>query len=142
MGKKLVVKDRERCIGCYSCMYACSRAWHNIIGIEKSAMRVKNYPGVEGAFSVRICQACLEPECAEICPTGALKLSKKGYGVELDQKKCTHCMRCVKACSAGALQWDDETRMPLPCYHCGICVMYCPTNVLDMQEVVTNVQNA
>jgi len=123
-------------------MYACSRAWHNIIGIEKSAMRVKNYPGVEGAFSVRICQACLEPECAEICPTGALKLSKKGYGVELDQKKCTHCMRCVKACSAGALQWDDETRMPLPCYHCGICVMYCPTNVLDMQEVVTNVQNA
>ncbi len=142
MVKRLAVKDRERCIGCYSCMFACSRAWHNSVGIEKSAMRVKNYPGVEGAFSVRVCIGCTDPDCAQACPTGALKLSKRGYGVELEKEKCTHCGECVQACSIGSLQWDDETQMPLVCYHCGICVQVCPTKVLEMVEVEQNVQNA
>ncbi len=142
MQKRLAVKDRERCIGCYSCMFACSRAWHNAVGIEKSAMRVRNYPGVEGAFSVRVCIGCLTPECAQACPTGALRLAKRGFGVELEKEKCAHCGRCVKACSIGSLQWDEENRIPLVCHHCGICVMFCPTSVLEMREVNASVQNA
>jgi len=144
MPKKLVVINREQCIGCYSCMFACSRTWYLVVGIEKSAMRVKNYPGVEGAFSIRVCQACTDPECAQACPTGALVKSKRGFGVELIKEKCISCMKCTEACTVGALQWDEETKMPLPCFHCSVCVNYCPTGVLRMEEVVINsgIQNA
>lgn len=34
------------------CMRA-SRTWYRVVSIEKSAIRVKNYNGVEGAFSIR-----------------------------------------------------------------------------------------
>jgi len=135
VAKKLIVKDRERCIGCYSCMFACTRTWHGAVGIEKSAMRVKNYPGVEGAFSVRVCQACKDPECAAACPTGALRVSKRGFGVELVKELCRHCRKCIKACAANALQWDEQEQVPIVCHHCGVCVRYCPTEVLAMEEV-------
>lgn len=134
MSRLLRVTAREQCIGCYSCMYACSRSWHNIITVEKAAMRVKNYAGVEGAFSVRPCYGCHNPDCAIVCPTEAL-VKRKGGGVNLDADKCIHCLKCVKACIANALQWDHEKKIPIVCHHCGICVKFCPNAVISMVEV-------
>ena len=134
MAKLMRVINRDQCIGCYSCMNACSRAWESALTVEKAALRVKNYPGVEGAFSVRICYGCTEPDCAAVCPTRALT-PRKGGGVQLDKTKCVGCGSCIKACVPGALQCDIEEKHPLVCRHCGICAQFCPNDVLALVEV-------
>ena len=134
MSRLLRVAAREQCIGCYSCMYSCSRTWFKALTVEKAAMRVKNYVGVEGAFSIRICYGCFQPDCAVACPTSALT-PRKGGGIEFNQEECVHCGECVKGCLAGALQWDSETDHPIVCRQCGICVKFCPNQVLAMSEV-------
>ena len=131
--KYLRVVNRDQCIGCFSCMYACSRMVHNAAGSGKAALRVKAYTGVEGAFSIRVCARCEEPDCAAACPTGALTKALGG-GVRLKKDLCISCMACVKACAISALQWDEEEKHPLPCIHCGQCVKYCPNNVLALCE--------
>ncbi len=133
MGKLLRVINREQCIGCYSCMYACSRTWFKAITAEKAALRVRNYAGMEGAFSIRPCYGCLVPDCAGACPTKAL-FAREGGGVQLDPAKCIHCGKCVKACVPKALQWDAEKRLPITCRHCGVCVQFCPNQVITMVE--------
>ena len=131
--KFLKVVNRDQCIGCFSCMYACSRMLHAHGGAEKSAMRVRSYTGVEGAFSLRVCARCEEAECAAACPKGALTVTPGG-GVRLKRELCVHCRKCVKACKISALQWDLTEKIPLPCVHCGLCVKYCPNGVIAMAE--------
>jgi len=131
--KLLKVANRDQCIGCFSCMYACSRILRAHGGTEKAALRVRSYAGVEGAFSLRVCARCEEPDCAEACPKGALKL-RAGGGVLLKRELCTSCRKCVKGCKISALQWDFEGEIPMPCSHCGQCVKYCPNGVIVMAE--------
>ena len=133
MSKLIKVIHREQCIGCLSCMQACARRWQQEVAPSRAALGVEVYPGVEGAFSIRLCYGCLEPDCAEACPTGALK-PRRGGGVKLDPSLCQHCADCVKACIPSALMWDHEKKIPIPCRHCGLCAVFCPNNVLKMVE--------
>lgn len=131
MPKIMKVLQREQCVGCYCCMYACSRYWENSITVEKSAMIVHNYHGIEGAFSIRLCYACLDPDCSNACPTEAL-IPRAGGGVVLKEGLCLHCMKCIEACVPKALQWDKQKKIPIPCKHCGICALFCPNKVLGL----------
>ena len=131
--KFLKVANRDQCIGCFSCMYACSRMLRAHGGTEKAALRVRSYAGVEGAFSLRVCARCEKPDCAAACPKGALTVAPGG-GVRLKRELCISCRKCVKECKISALQWDWEEKIPMPCVHCGQCVKYCPNGVLVMAE--------
>jgi Fe-S-cluster-containing dehydrogenase component len=133
MVKFLKVVNRDQCIGCFSCMYACSRMLRAHGGTEKAAMRVRSYTGVEGAFSLRVCARCEEPDCAAACPKGALTVASGG-GVRLKKDLCVGCRLCVKACKISALQWDWEEKIPIPCVQCGQCVKYCPNGVIAMED--------
>ena len=131
----LKVVNRDQCIGCFSCMYACSRMLRAHGGTEKAALRVRSYVGAEGAFSLRVCARCEEPECAAACPTGALTVAPGG-GVRLRRELCAHCRKCVKCCKISALQWDLTEEIPQPCVQCGQCVKYCPNGVIALAERV------
>ncbi len=133
MSKRLTVANRDQCVGCFSCMYACSRTFRRAGSTNKAALRVRVYSGVEGAFSLRTCLRCAEPDCAAACPTGALVVQPQG-GVRLEKERCISCGACVRACVLKALQWDEEERIPLPCVHCGTCARFCPNNVLTLTE--------
>ena len=143
--KTLRIVSRDRCIGCFSCMYACSRILRRHGGTNKSALRVRHYTGVEGAFSLRTCSRCEIPDCIEPCRTGAL-INARGGGVRLKPALCIHCRKCIHACGIAALQWDEVEKLPIPCIHCGQCVKYCPNGVLAIVErpagETVDVQNA
>ena len=131
--KVLKVVNRDRCIGCFSCMYACSRILRRHGSTNKAALRIRYYAGVEGAFSLRVCSRCETPDCAEPCPNDAL-FSARGGGVRLKADLCSHCRKCVRACGIGALQWNESEKIPIPCIQCGQCVKYCPNEVLALVE--------
>jgi Fe-S-cluster-containing dehydrogenase component len=133
--KVLKVIARDQCIGCLSCMYACSRLLRRNAGSAKAAIRVASYVGVEGSFSIRVCARCEAPDCVKACPTGAIKTSDGG-GVRLVKKdSCTSCKSCIKACVLHALQWDEEAAYPIPCIQCGQCVKYCPNGVIRIESL-------
>ena len=133
--KVLKVIVRDQCTGCFSCMYACSRLLRRNAGSTKAAIRVTSYAGAEGAFSIRVCSRCEDPDCVKACPTGAIKAANGG-GVRLaDKKLCTSCKSCVKACVINALQWDEESAHPMPCVHCGQCAKFCPNGVIALGSI-------
>lgn len=130
--KRLVIKDVERCVGCQSCMFACSRRFGEG-GISRSSIHVRSVGGMERGFIVIVCRACPDPPCAEVCPVGALKVREEG-GVTLQEEKCIGCGLCREACPVGAVFWDEEANKPMICVHCGYCVSYCPHEVIEMEE--------
>ncbi|OHD10126.1 MAG: [Fe-S]-binding protein [Spirochaetes bacterium GWC1_27_15] len=133
---RLTVVDAERCVGCQSCMFACTRRIGKA-GLSKSCINIKSLGGMSKGFTVVVCRACTDPPCAKVCPTDALRVRKDG-GVLLDPAKCVGCGNCKNACVLDAVFMDTKNR-PMICIHCGYCVKYCPYGVLDIdKEGVTN----
>lgn len=128
--------EMNRCIGCLSCMITCSAVNQQDHSILKSAIRIKTSGGLTGKFVAIVCQACKDDvPCAEICPTGALKKRPAG-GVLLDKDNCIGCELCVGACTVEAIYFDQETKKPIVCKHCGVCVRFCPHGCLELVEEV------
>jgi carbon-monoxide dehydrogenase iron sulfur subunit len=131
--KRLVVVDPDLCVGCMSCMFACSRRYADA-GLGYTAIHVRSVGGVERGFSVIVCRACKDPSCAKVCPTKALLL-RRGGGVILNPNLCIGCGNCRNACPFGAVQWNVYLNKPVICTYCGYCVNFCPYGVLALEEV-------
>ncbi|RSN69723.1 4Fe-4S dicluster domain-containing protein [Candidatus Korarchaeum cryptofilum] len=127
---RLEVVDPDICVGCMSCMFACSRRFGDA-GLNYSAIQVRSVGGVERGFTVIVCRACSDPSCMKVCPTSALR-SREGGGVILDSRLCIGCGYCVKACPFGAIFWDCVNDKPVICTHCGLCVDFCPYGVIKL----------
>ena len=133
MARRLAVLDADLCVGCMSCVMACSRRFGEG-GYGRSAIAVRSAGGIERGFVVIICRACPSPPCAKVCPEDAL-VPREGGGVRLIPDRCISCGMCVDACPFGAVFWDEVMDKPSVCVHCGYCVEYCPYGVIGMVEV-------
>ena len=129
---RLEVIDSELCVGCQSCMFACSRR-SDSVGLAASKIGVHSAGGMENGFVVVVCRSCSDPPCARACPVDALKVLEKG-GVRLDAKRCIGCGACREACIIGAVFWDNEQNKPMICVHCGYCAEFCPHGVLGLKK--------
>ena len=126
-------KGMNKCIGCFTCMIACSVANHDDHSVSKSAIRIRTTGGMTTGYIAVVCRGCKEPACREICPAGALEL-RPGGGVELIDEKCYGCRKCVSACSVRAVNFDKERQKPIICSHCGVCTTFCTHDCLIMEE--------
>lgn len=128
MPQRIKVANLARCIGCYSCMLACSRQ-RGLVSLVRSAIQVKTRGGIEGDFILVVCHACEDPPCAHACQPGALE--KADGGVKFDRELCTRCGACKDACLIGAITMDQEE--VVVCKHCGMCAEFCPHDVLTLE---------
>ena len=99
MTRWAMVVDLTRCIGCKSCINACSLAngvseglWRKLDELE-----TPQPPDRQRLFGTRSCMHCEEPPCKMVCPTGATFQRTDGI-VEIDYEKCVGCGYCILAC--------------------------------------------
>ena len=140
MAKRLSVVDVDRCVGCQSCMFACTRRVGQG-GLEGSCIHIRSAGGIRKGFVVIVCRACPFPSCTKVCPTDAI-IDRDGGGVKLKQELCIGCGNCVEACPFGAIFWDAGQQKPYVCVYCGYCAPYCPYDVIALEEVAGEVSYA
>ena len=134
MPKILQTMDMHKCLGCFACMSVCSVVNQKNHSIIKSAIKVRTTGGPGSNFVAIVCLGCQEPACVEVCPSDALE-KRNGGGVLVKADRCIGCGDCRGACIMRAVNFDDETKKPIICRHCGTCARFCPHGCLQMVDV-------
>ena len=155
--------DIEKCIGCGACVRADKK--ENDVPLEPFFFRtwVERYhvmpenevPEVDSPnggydgfpekhrsgdesknfFVPKMCNACADSPCTQVCPVGATFVSPDG-AVLVDKSYCLGCRYCVQACPYGCRYIDPRTETVDKCSLCyhrittGLttaCCEVCPT---------------
>jgi len=115
-------------------MNVCSTVNQKNHSLNKSAIKVRTTGGITSEYIAVVCLGCRDnPACIEACPSAALK-KRAGGGVLVDAEQCIGCRKCVPACIVRAINFDEETKKPIICRHCGVCARFCPHDCLQMIE--------
>jgi formate dehydrogenase iron-sulfur subunit len=136
---KALLIDITLCIGCNSCQEACKEANHLPKG-EETTLSATAYTALEehdGVYVRRLCQHCVEPTCASVCPVGAFTKTPEGP-VLYDENKCIGCRYCMQACpfQVPRYEWGSTYPRVRKCVLCysriqqGLqtaCAEACPT---------------
>jgi Fe-S-cluster-containing dehydrogenase component len=129
--------DPSRCIGCQSCVQACSECdthkGESMIHLEfiDRTRSVQTVPVV--------CMHCEEPTCAEVCPADAIKRTGDGVVQSARKPRCIACGNCVVACPFGVPELYIERAIMMKCDMCydrtsigkkPMCATVCPSQAL------------
>lgn len=107
-------------------------------------------------FITEACRGCLAHRCSEACLRGAIyHVGGRAY---INQEKCIECGRCKeacpynaiadvmrpcrRACSAGAISFDDRRKAVIDdekCIQCGACITQCPFGAIMDKSYITDV---
>lgn len=129
--------DPNRCIGCQSCVAACSECdthrGHSMIHLEL----------VDRAASPQtvpvVCMHCDTPTCAEVCPADAIKRTGDGVVQTARKPRCIACNNCVLACPFGVPKMNSGYELMMKCDMCydrtsvgkrPMCTTVCPSGAL------------
>ena len=129
--------DPARCIGCQSCVHACTECethkGHSMIHLEyvERSQSVQTVPVV--------CMHCDSPTCADVCPADAIKRSGDGRVMTARKPRCIACSNCVLACPFGVPKMMSEFDLMMKCDMCydrtstgrkPMCATVCPSGAL------------
>lgn len=137
--KKALLIDFTLCIGCNACQDAC-KAENGLPEGAETRLSSTAYTALEehdGTYVRRLCQHCLDPTCASVCPVGAFTKTAEGP-VLYDESKCIGCRYCIQACpfQVPRYEWSSNYPRVQKCIFCverqkkGLptaCAEACPT---------------
>ncbi len=121
MTQMSLVIDLDRCIGCESCTVACKQEngvrlgsfWSKVLKMGPYG----KFPNLEMYFLSVLCQHCKNPQCTQVCPTGASYKREDGI-VLIDKDKCIGCQYCLMACPYGVRTYNKEEGVVEKCTLC------------------------
>jgi protein NrfC len=149
-----IVWDSRLCLGCQSCMYACSLTHEGVaypslsrIQIIRDAPSFTKYPY---DIVMSICRQCVTPQCVQNCPTGACHVDTENGNVRrIDPDECVGCGQCIESCPQRPHRtvWNPEKEISTKCDLCvdtphwskqggpdghQACVDICPVQALKL----------
>jgi protein NrfC len=149
-----IVYDSRLCLGCQSCMFACSMTHEgeanpsvSRIQIIRDAPSFTKYPY---DIVMSVCRQCVSPLCVQNCPTGACHVDAANGNVRLiDEQKCIGCKRCINSCPQRPHRpvWNAAKKKSTKCDLCinapywsrqggpngtPACVTNCPAKALKL----------
>ena len=120
-----IVYDSRLCLGCQSCMFACSMTHEGVanpslsrIQIIRDAPSFTKYPY---DIVMSVCRQCVSPLCVQNCPTGACHVDAANGNVRrIDQAKCIGCKRCINSCPQRPHRtiWNSAKKKSTKCDLC------------------------
>jgi len=149
-----IVHDSRLCLGCQSCMFACSMTHDgeanpslSRIQIIRDAPSFTKYPY---DIVMSICRQCVSPLCVQNCPAGACHVDAANGNVRrIDEEKCIGCRRCINSCPQRPHRpvWNASKKKSTKCDLCitasywsrqggpeghQACVDICPAKALKL----------
>ena len=129
--------DPNRCIGCQSCVQACSECdTHR----GESMIHLEYVSRAESVQTVPVvCMHCEQPTCAEVCPADAIKRTEDGVVQSARKPRCIACGNCVVACPFGVPEVYEDRKIMMKCDMCydrtsvgkkPMCATVCPSQAL------------
>ena len=66
---------------------------------------------------------------------------KRAEKIEIDERKCEGCKRCVRMCFQDVFRFDEErevsiARYAVDCEACMVCESNCPAEAIDVTPIV------
>lgn len=134
--------DRDKCIGCLTCVTACIVVNETESGDSKNRVVIDS----DNKNAPIFCRHCDQPECVYACITGSMyKDSETGF-VYYDKDHCASCYMCIMACPYGVLKSDSiKHKEIMKCNMCThrnkegkaqpMCVEKCPMKAITLGEV-------
>ncbi len=118
---KAMLIDLTLCVGCNACQDAC-KIQNKLPEGEEHQLSATAYTALEdhnGTYVRRMCQHCLEPTCASVCPVGAFTKTPDGP-VLYNEDKCIGCRYCMQACpfQVPRYQWTSTYPKVMKCRFC------------------------
>lgn len=95
---RFVIAEPALCIGCNTCMAACTAA-HKAEGLQ-SHPRLSVTRTKDGTAPI-LCRHCEDSPCSRVCPVNAI--THGADAILLDEKSCIGCKMCALACPFGAI---------------------------------------
>jgi Fe-S-cluster-containing dehydrogenase component len=117
-----MVIDLDKCIGCGTCVVACS-AENNVSVLYDESDKTRNinwlkiyritngkaFPKTEVVYLPRPCMQCANPPCVPVCPATATRSDPNTGIVSQIYTRCIGCRYCMAACPYHArdFNWYD-----------------------------------
>jgi len=136
VGKKVMIIDVAKCVGCYACQIACKDEhvdndwspytkpqpdtgsfWRRVEEIERGT-----FPKVKLTYIPINCMHCDSPPCIRACRIGAI--IKRADGIVLiNPEKCNGCVDiakplCLDACPYNTIYFNEKLRIAQKCTFC------------------------
>lgn len=133
---KILTVDATKCTGCGTCELACSLRNTGEFNPSRSRIQVLSLETDFAQLPV-FCVQCYRPPCAEICPTDAIIRDDASGIVRVNAQLCTGCRMCEDACPFGVIVFSETEQKAVKCELCDgdpQCVLFCPTQALQLRE--------
>jgi Fe-S-cluster-containing hydrogenase component 2 len=135
--------DPERCTGCLACQVFCSLAHEGCVNPSLARIAI-HQDEIRQVVVPVTCIPCPEKSCLAACPeSGALVINPAGM-VVIDERYCTGCSRCIRACPIQAIRLHrlpgrgkNGQAVALKCDRCDgdpWCIRVCPTAAISVAK--------
>ena len=133
---KVIEIDSSNCIGCMSCVLACSLAKTKALSYKNAVMKiVKDEP--KEICQIFCCSNCSQRNCIKACHFGAINMDENYNIPIIDYEKCTSCGLCARNCAYGIIKIESGSRKVYKCDFCGgspSCALSCIPQAIKVKD--------